>query len=64
MISYAPFYKTLLKKRISQYQLITKYLISNGTLQRIKNNQNVSLQTIENICKALNCKITDVVTFI
>lgn len=64
MISYAPFYKTLLKKRVTQYQLMNKYYISNGTIQRIRNNQNLSLHTIENLCKALNCKITDIVCFI
>ena len=64
MISYAPFYKTLMKKKITQYQLMTKYLIPNGTIQRIRNNQNVSLTTIETLCKVLNCKITDIVTFI
>lgn len=64
MISYEPFYKTLMKRRITQYQLMTKYFIPNGTIQRIRNNQNISLTTIENLCKALNCKITDIVTFI
>lgn len=64
MISYEPFFKTLSKKRMTQYQLVTKYLIPQGTLQRIRNNKNVSLQSVENICKALNCKITDVVSFI
>lgn len=64
MISYAPFYKTLSKRKITQYQLMTKYLIPSGTIQRIRNNQNVNLTTIENLCKVLNCKITDIVTFI
>ena len=64
MISYEPFYKTISKKRITQYQLITKYFISNGTIQRLRNNKNLSLSTIENLCKILNCKITDIVTFI
>jgi len=64
MISYAPFYKTLSKKKITQYQLVTKYFIPNGTIQRIRNNQNLNLNTIENLCKVLNCKITDIVAFI
>ena len=64
MISYEPFYKTLSKKKITQYQLVTKYLVPSGTFQRMRNNQNLSLHTIENLCKVLNCKISDIVTFI
>ncbi len=63
MISYEPFYKTLSKKKMTQYKLMTKYLIPNGTIQRIRENKNVSLNTIENLCKVLNCKITDIVSF-
>ena len=64
MISYEPFFKTLVKRKISQYQLINNYLIPSGTLSRIRNNQSLTLKSIENICKALNCNIGDVVSFI
>lgn len=64
MISYEPFFKTLVKRKISQYQLINDYLIPSGTLSRIRNNQSLTLKSIENICKALNCNIGDVVSFI
>ena len=64
MISYEPFFKTLVKRKISQYQLINDYLIPSGTLSRIRNNKSLTLKSIENICKALNCSISDVVSFI
>ena len=64
MISYEPFFKTLVKRKISQYQLINDYLIPSGTLSRIRNNKSLTLKSIENICKALNCDISDVVSFI
>ncbi|MBP3200810.1 MAG: helix-turn-helix domain-containing protein [Lachnospiraceae bacterium] len=64
MISYEPFFKTLVKRKISQYQLINDYLIPSGTLSRIRNNKSLTLKSIENICKALNCNISDVVSFI
>lgn len=64
MISYEPFFKTLVKRKISQYQLINDYLIPSGTLSRIRNNKSLTLKSIENICKALNCNIGDVVSFI
>ena len=61
MINYDPFYKTLSKKKITQYQLINDYFIPSGTIHRIRNNQNVSLSTIDSLCKVLKCKITDIV---
>lgn len=64
MISYEPFYKTLSKRNITQYQLINNYLIPSGTISRIRNNQSLTLKSIEHICKALNCEIGDIVSFI
>ena len=64
MISYTPFYKTLLKKKITKYKLINTYLISPATLHRMKNNQSITLATVDELCKILNCDITDIVRII
>ena len=64
MISYEPFYKTLIKKKVTQYQLINKYLIPSSTITRIRHNKSITLKSIENICKALRCNINDIVSFI
>ena len=64
MISYEPFYKTLSKKRMTQYQLVNDYLIPNGTITRIRNNQSVTLKTVETLCKILDCEISDIVRFV
>lgn len=62
MINYSNFYFTIKKKKISQYALINKYYISSATLYRIRNNQSISLSTIEVLCKILNCSVEDIVT--
>ncbi len=64
MISYEPFYKTLSKKKITQYQLINDYLIPSGTITRIRNNQSLTLKTIETLCKTLKCSISEIVSFV
>jgi len=64
MINYSPFYMTLIKKKMSQYKLINKYLISSSTLNRIKNNEPVSLSTIDELCKILKCDIKDIVKIV
>ncbi len=64
MINYSPFYMTLIKKKMSQYKLINKYLISSSTLNRIKKNEPVSLSTIDELCKILKCDIKDIVKIV
>ena len=64
MISYEPFWKTLKSKNISTYVLREKYNISPNTLTRMKNNKYLSMRTIEDFCKILNCKIDDIVKYI
>lgn len=63
MISYKPFFETLSKKKITQYQLINDYLIPSGTITRMRQNKSVTLKTIELLCNALKCKINEIVAF-
>ena len=64
MINYSPFYMTLIKKKVSQYKLINQYLVSSSTLNRMKNNEPVSLATIDELCKILKCGISDIVKIV
>ena len=63
MISYAPFWQTLDKKQITQYQLIHKYNFSTGTLDAMRKNKSITLNTLHDICTKLDCNIPDVVEF-
>lgn len=63
MISYAPFWKTLKSHNISQYQLIKEYHFSTGTLDALRKNKSITLNTLHDICSLLNCSISDVVEF-
>ena len=64
MISYEPMWDTMQKKQITQYHLITRCGINPKTLDRIKKGQNITLQTLEKICKGLRCKPNDVIAFV
>ena len=64
MISYAPFWKTLEEKGVTQYQLIHEYNFSTGTLDTLRKNNSITLNTLHDICDMLDCDITDVVEFI
>ena len=61
MISFAPLWKTMEKNNITQYQLINTYGVSTGTLDALRKNKSVTLNTIQDICRILNCPISDVV---
>lgn len=63
IISYAPLWNTLEKKEISQYQLIHEFNFSTGTLDALRKNKSITLNTLHDICTLLNCEITDVVMF-
>lgn len=63
MISYAPFYETLFKKGITEYNLIFKQGFSANTLHRIKKGQAINTKTLDALCYALDCEISDIIKF-
>ena len=63
IISYEPFWKTLEKKKLSQYILIKDYGFSTGTLDALRKNKSITLNTLHDICMLLDCEIEDVVEF-
>ena len=64
MISYRPFWNTLEKSNTNTYELITFYRVSGNTIQKMRDNENLTLRTIERLCKILRCKIEDIVEVI
>ncbi len=61
MISYKPLFRLLLEKNMTKTQLRIAVGFSSTTLAKLSKGEYVSLETIENICKYLNCKIEDVI---
>lgn len=64
MISYEPFYQTLLSKNVTEYQLIFKHGISANTLHRIKKGENITLKTLDTLCFILDCTVSDIIRYI
>lgn len=61
MISYQPFYQTLLKKNITEYALIYKFGISANTIQRMKKGMPITTKTLDTLCFILNCEVEDII---
>ena len=64
MISYAPFYRTLLQKGITEYQLIFKHGFSAHILHRMKHGQNITLKTLDTLCFILDCGVEDIIEYV
>jgi len=60
MISYEPFYQTLLKKNITEYQLIYKQGLSANTLYRMKKGLPITTKTLDALCFILDCEVEDI----
>ena len=63
MISYKPFYETLLKKNITEYHLIFKEGFSANTFHRMKKGEAISTKTIDALCYTLDCTVDEIIKF-
>ena len=63
MISYKPFYETLFKKGITEYNLIFKQGFSANTLHRMKKGEAINTKTLDALCYALDCEVSDIIKF-
>ena len=61
MISYKPLFRLLLERDMTKTQLREAVGFSSATLAKMSKGEHISLETVENICKYLNCKIEDVI---
>lgn len=64
MISYAPFYRTLQKKNVTEYHLIYKQGISANTLHRMKHGHTITLKTLDTLCFILDCGVSDIIEYV
>ena len=64
MISYAPLWKTMEERGATTYTLQVKGQISSSTIRRIKANESVSTNTLDALCKILDCAISDIIEYL
>lgn len=61
MINYKPLFRLLLERDMTKTQLREAVGFSPATLAKMSKGEYVSLETVENICKYLNCRVEDVI---
>ena len=63
MLDYSPLWNYMKENGYTQYYLLKKVGIDSQTLANMKKNGNITLLTVEKICKALKCTPNDIVSF-
>ena len=63
-VSYKKIFHLLIEKDMTNAQLQQKAGFSANIITRLKRNGYVSLESIERICRVLNCGVDDVLEFI
>ena len=63
-MSFDPLWKTMKEKNVSTYKIAECVWVQPWHLQQLKQNRNVTLQTIEQLCKILQCRVEDVVEYV
>ena len=64
MISYAPLWRTMKERSATTYTLQVKGGISSSTIRRLKSGESVSTNTLDALCKVLNCTISEIVEYL
>ncbi len=64
MIVFDPLWDTMKRKKISQYALIRDYSVSTGTLDALRKNRSVTLHTVNELCRILQCDVSDVIRYV
>ena len=64
MISYNPLWETMKEKSATTYTLRVKGGISGSTMLRLQANESVSTNTLDAICKILDCALSDIAEYV
>jgi len=64
MISYEPLFTTMKRKKVSSYELIVKRGFSKSIYYSIKKGNSCSTNTIDMLCKLLDCSVNEVMEYV
>ncbi|WP_195983761.1 helix-turn-helix transcriptional regulator [Clostridium sp. D33t1_170424_F3] len=64
MIVFNKLWDTMKAKGISTYVLREEYNVESRTIRRLRANQNVTTDTLNKLCKILDCELCDVAEYI
>ena len=63
-VKYDRLFHLLIDRKITNAQLAKKAGVSANIITRLKNDQYISMESVERICTALNCCVDDILEFV
>ena len=63
-VKFDRYFKLVQERGITYSQILEEANISGNILTRMRRNEYVSLESIEKICRALDCDINDILEFV
>lgn len=63
-VSYKKLFHLMIEKNITNAQLQKKAGFSANIITRLKRNGYISLESVESICRVLDCKVDDILEFV
>ena len=60
MISYAPLWRTMKAQGATTYTLQVRGEISSSTVRRLKAGESVSTNTLDALCRILECELSEI----
>lgn len=63
-VSYNKLWKLLIDKKMTKTQLVEKAKISTNALAHLGKNEDVRVEVLVKICKALDCSIEDIMDIV
>ena len=64
MIRYDRLWQTMKDRGITQYDLYTHHNVNRAQINRLRQNQNVEVNTIDRLCNILNCRVEDIMEYV
>ena len=64
MIKFDKLWKVMRDKNISIYYLRIKVGIDSRTIRRLKSNENMETNTLDRLCRILDCRLEDIAEYV
>ncbi len=63
-VKYDRLFHLLIDRKITNAQLAKKAGVSANIITRLKNDQYISMESVERLCTALNCGVDEILEFV
>lgn len=63
-VKYNRLFQLLIDRKITNAQLAKKAGVSANIITRLKNDQYISMESVERLCTALNCGVDEILEFV